>query len=166
MKYTLETGKGPRQQRSLREYGSKFLPLFATEKAPFAAAVAAILISSGATLVAPVIIVRTIDTDIRLKNMQGLLISALFVFLIYAAGAVASYVHGAVAPGLGKIGVIVALESSGDGEKLNQLGVEVIFKTIVGDSREHLTGAAALALSRAAIVIFRRKRSFCASGSG
>ncbi len=34
-------------------------------------------------------------------------------------------------------------------EKLNQLGVEVIFKTIVGDSREHLTGAACLALSRA-----------------
>ena len=27
-------------------------------------------------------------------------------------------------------------------ERLNQLGVEVIFKTIVGDSREHLTGAA------------------------
>jgi nicotinamide-nucleotide amidase len=39
-------------------------------------------------------------------------------------------------------------------EKLNQLGVEVIFKTIVGDSREHLTGAATLALSRADIVIF------------
>jgi nicotinamide-nucleotide amidase len=39
-------------------------------------------------------------------------------------------------------------------EKLNQLGVEVIFKTIVGDSRERLTGAASLALSRAEIVIF------------
>jgi nicotinamide-nucleotide amidase len=39
-------------------------------------------------------------------------------------------------------------------EKLNLLGVEVIFKTIVGDSREHLTGAASLALSRAGIVIF------------
>ena len=39
-------------------------------------------------------------------------------------------------------------------ERLNQLGVEVIFKTIVGDSREHLTGAANLALSRADVVIF------------
>jgi nicotinamide-nucleotide amidase len=38
--------------------------------------------------------------------------------------------------------------------KLNQLGVEVIFKTIVGDSREHLTQAAILAVSRAEIVIF------------
>jgi len=39
-------------------------------------------------------------------------------------------------------------------EKLNQLGVEVIFKTIVGDNREHLTAAASLAVSRAEIVIF------------
>jgi len=38
-------------------------------------------------------------------------------------------------------------------EQLNQLGVEVIFKTIVGDSLEHLTGAASQALSRADIVI-------------
>jgi nicotinamide-nucleotide amidase len=38
-------------------------------------------------------------------------------------------------------------------EQLNQLGVEVIFKTIVGDRREHLVQAASLALSRADIVI-------------
>ena len=39
-------------------------------------------------------------------------------------------------------------------EKLNQLGVEVIFKTIVGDNRHHLTAAARLAISRADIIIF------------
>ena len=39
-------------------------------------------------------------------------------------------------------------------ERLNQLGVEVIFKTIVGDSRDHLTQVASLAVSRAEIVIF------------
>ncbi len=38
-------------------------------------------------------------------------------------------------------------------EKLNQLGVEVIFKTIVGDRLENLTQAAFQALSRADIVI-------------
>jgi nicotinamide-nucleotide amidase len=38
-------------------------------------------------------------------------------------------------------------------EKLNQLGVEVIFKTIVGDNSEHLVAAATLAISRAEIVI-------------
>ena len=39
-------------------------------------------------------------------------------------------------------------------EKLNQLGVEVVFKTIVGDRREHLVAAAKLALARADIVVF------------
>jgi nicotinamide-nucleotide amidase len=38
--------------------------------------------------------------------------------------------------------------------KLNQLGVEVIFKTVVGDSLDHLTQVASLAFSRAEIVIF------------
>lgn len=39
-------------------------------------------------------------------------------------------------------------------EKLNDLGVEVVFKTIVGDSREHLTSTALLALSRSDVIIF------------
>jgi nicotinamide-nucleotide amidase len=38
--------------------------------------------------------------------------------------------------------------------KLNELGVEVAFKTIVGDTRQHLVQAAAIALSRSDIVIF------------
>ena len=37
---------------------------------------------------------------------------------------------------------------------LNDLGVQVAFKTIVGDNLDHLTGAARIALSRADIVIF------------
>ena len=40
-------------------------------------------------------------------------------------GVVASYVHSAVAPGLGKIGVLVAIESEGDAEKLNAFGKQV-----------------------------------------
>ncbi|HTS58382.1 MAG TPA: competence/damage-inducible protein A [Terriglobales bacterium] len=38
-------------------------------------------------------------------------------------------------------------------EKLNELGVEVIFKTIVGDTRVHLVQAVSLALSRADIIL-------------
>ena len=38
-------------------------------------------------------------------------------------------------------------------EKLNQLGVEVVFKTIVGDRRAHIEGAVKLALERADLVI-------------
>lgn len=40
-------------------------------------------------------------------------------------GAVATYMHSAVSPGLGKIGVLVALESAGDKEKLLALGKQI-----------------------------------------
>jgi elongation factor Ts len=40
-------------------------------------------------------------------------------------GVVVSYVHSAAAPGLGKIGVLVALESTGNVEKLTALGRQV-----------------------------------------
>src|SRR5206468_10998942 len=40
-------------------------------------------------------------------------------------GAVVSYVHNQVAPGLGKIGVLVGLESAAPTETLNELGREI-----------------------------------------
>ncbi len=40
-------------------------------------------------------------------------------------GVVASYVHNAVSDGLGKIGVLVALESTGDTDKLNAFGKQL-----------------------------------------
>jgi elongation factor Ts len=40
-------------------------------------------------------------------------------------GVVASYVHSALAPSLGKIGVLVAIESTGDKERLEQLGRQI-----------------------------------------
>jgi nicotinamide-nucleotide amidase len=44
-------------------------------------------------------------------------------------------------------------------ERLNELGVQVAFKTIVGDNLEHLTSAAAIAIARADIVV-------CSGGLG
>lgn len=40
-------------------------------------------------------------------------------------GCVASYIHNAVAPGMGKIGILVALESAGDLNKLQALGKQI-----------------------------------------
>ncbi len=40
-------------------------------------------------------------------------------------GVVATYVHNQAAPGMGKIGVLVALESTGDKDKLNEIGRQV-----------------------------------------
>ena len=39
-------------------------------------------------------------------------------------------------------------------EKLNELGVDVAFKSVVGDNHEHLTAAARIALGRAEIIVF------------
>ena len=61
-------------------------------------------------------LVGTIGENLNLRRSAGLEV---------AEGVVAQYLHGAVTPGLGKIGVLVALESSGDKDKLLALGKQV-----------------------------------------
>jgi elongation factor Ts len=56
-----------------------------------------------------------------------------------AEGVVVSYVHNAAAPGLGKIGVLVALESSGDGDRLTALGRQLAMH-IAAANPQALTG--------------------------
>ncbi|MEQ8745254.1 translation elongation factor Ts [Pyruvatibacter sp.] len=60
--------------------------------------------------------VGTIGENMTLRRSEALEVSA---------GAVAAYVHNQVAPGLGKIGVLVALESTGDAGKLAELGRQI-----------------------------------------
>ncbi|MDD7908576.1 translation elongation factor Ts [Pseudovibrio exalbescens] len=48
-----------------------------------------------------------------------------FAKLEVSEGVVSSYVHNATVEGMGKIGVLVALESAGDAEKLNALGRQI-----------------------------------------
>ncbi|KAF0118963.1 MAG: elongation factor T [Rhodospirillaceae bacterium] len=58
-------------------------------------------------------LVATIGENLQLRRAQALSVSD---------GVVASYVHNATAPGLGRIGVLVALESTGDKDRLAELG--------------------------------------------
>jgi elongation factor Ts len=60
------------------------------------------------------------------------------VMLAVSEGVVASYVHNAASPELGKIGVLVALKSSADQDKLNALGKQIAM---------HVAAAAPLALT-------------------
>jgi elongation factor Ts len=60
------------------------------------------------------------------------------VSLSVSPGAVASYVHNAASPELGKIGVLVALKSTADKEKLQALGKQLAM---------HIAAAAPLALT-------------------
>jgi elongation factor Ts len=58
-------------------------------------------------------LVATIGENIGFRRSTGLSVEN---------GVVSGYVHNQVAPGLGKIGVLVALESTGDAAKLDELG--------------------------------------------
>ncbi|MDC0147538.1 translation elongation factor Ts [Alphaproteobacteria bacterium] len=60
--------------------------------------------------------VGTIGENMNVRRSQKLSVSQ---------GIVASYIHSQVAEGLGKIGVLVALESSGDTQKLQALGKQL-----------------------------------------
>jgi elongation factor Ts len=61
-------------------------------------------------------LVATIGENIQIRRAASVAV---------AQGAVASYVHSAIAPGRGKIGVLVALESTGDAAKLQELGKQL-----------------------------------------
>ena len=75
--------------------------------------------------------IATIGENMTLRRAQGLRV---------AEGAIGHYVHGAVADGLGNIGVIVALESTGDRDKLMALGRQIAM---------HVAAASPLALDAA-----------------
>ncbi|HYD64657.1 translation elongation factor Ts [Azospirillum sp.] len=61
-------------------------------------------------------LIATIGENMNLRRAAKLSVSA---------GVVTSYIHTAIAPGLGKIGVLVALESTGDVAKLTELGKQI-----------------------------------------
>jgi elongation factor Ts len=61
-------------------------------------------------------LIATIGENMSLRRMAAVSVGT---------GTVAAYVHNALAPGLGKIGVLVGLESSGDKAKLAALGKQL-----------------------------------------
>lgn len=60
--------------------------------------------------------IATIGENMNLRRVS---------YLSVSQGVVAQYIHNATAPGLGKIGVLVALESTADAGKLNELGRQI-----------------------------------------
>jgi elongation factor Ts len=61
-------------------------------------------------------LIATIGENMAIRRAAALAVSD---------GVVASYIHTAIRPGLGKIGVLVALESTGDKAKLADLGKQI-----------------------------------------
>ncbi|MBH64600.1 MAG: elongation factor Ts [Alphaproteobacteria bacterium] len=90
--------------------------------------------------------VATIGENILFRRSAGLSV---------ASGVISSYIHNAVVPNLGKIGVLVALESTGDVEKLSALGKQIAM---------HVAAANPLALSVDALdpAVVERERAVLA----
>jgi len=90
--------------------------------------------------------IATIGENMTVRRVQGLKVGE---------GAIGHYVHGAVADGLGRIGVIVALASAGDRAKLSALGRQIAM---------HVAAASPLALDAAGVdpATIARERSVLA----
>ena len=81
------------------------------------AAIKAAKLASGKTVEEEVTaLIATIGENMNFRRAKVLKVSQ---------GVVATYIHSATAPGLGKIGVLVALESAGDVAKLNEVGKQI-----------------------------------------
>lgn len=96
MNYKLDTGKtgvAPRQQVTLRSGLNRLKPLMTGEGKAMTISGIAILVSSIASLTAPVLIARAVDTYIRHGDSAGLLRSALGLLGVYLWGVLASYVQ-------------------------------------------------------------------------
>ena len=88
-----------------------------TVKGDHAALVAAPFPGTGKSVADKVTdLIASIGENLNVRRSAGLSVSD---------GVVASYVHAAAAPGLGRIGVLVALESTGDKAKLEELGRQI-----------------------------------------
>jgi elongation factor Ts len=98
-------------------------------------------------------LIATIGENMQLRRSASLSVSQ---------GVVATYIHTATKPGLGRIGVLVALESSGSAEKLTALGKQIAM---------HVAAANPQALEIAAVdpVALEREKNIYrdqASGAG
>lgn len=60
-----------------------------------------------------------------IANIGENMVARRFARHTVSQGVVASYVHNAIAPGLGRIAVLVAVESAGDADALNEMGRKI-----------------------------------------
>lgn len=76
-------------------------------------------------------------------------------FVEVSDGVVAGYVHGQLAPGLGKIGVLVGLESTGDKDKLAEIGKQIAMHVAAANPQSVNTDALDPAVVERERAIFR-----------
>ena len=80
----------------------RLIPLLAEEGRSVSVALIAILVSSAATLAVPLIIARAVDVYMVNKDFHGVLMLAGFLFVIFLAGLVSSYIQVKTMGGVGR----------------------------------------------------------------
>jgi ATP-binding cassette subfamily B protein len=106
MKYKLETSKAPGKREAKKgTVGAgvkRFLPLMKPETGLIVVALVAMLMSTGTSLIGPVMIGRGVDTYVRLKDSHGLLVISLLLMAIYLVGVLFSYTQIRTMGGVGR----------------------------------------------------------------
>ena len=88
-------------------------------------------------------------------------------YLGVKTGAVASYMHNTISPGLGKIGVIVALESTGNAEKLKSFGKQVAMHIAAANPQSvDVAGLDPAFVERERAVLTEQAKEFRQAGGG
>ena len=102
MKYVLESSEVSQKRGAVGTSVRRFLPLVKPETGHMIVALVAMLVSTVTALVGPVIIGRGVDTYVRLKDGQGLLLASLVLLAVYLVGVFSSYVQIRTMGGVGR----------------------------------------------------------------
>jgi ATP-binding cassette subfamily B protein len=93
MSYTLTTSGGEEKKKALEGAWESLAPLLRDEKINLAIALIAVLINSGANLLAPIVIAHVIDTAIATDNFAEVLRESAILGGVYIIGLIAAYMQ-------------------------------------------------------------------------
>lgn len=93
MNYKLNTSEIQSSKKTFRESIASFFPLLAGEKKATSITMVAVLITTLANLIAPIIIAHIVDVFIVEKDFHGVVIFALILLGVYILGSVANYIQ-------------------------------------------------------------------------
>ncbi|MDD2487701.1 MAG: ABC transporter ATP-binding protein [Candidatus Gracilibacteria bacterium] len=102
MNYKLNIKDNDKKKEPFLESIKRIGPLMSGEKKNLVITLIAVIFSSLSVLIAPVIIASTIDTYIKSKDYNGILINSAILLLVYIVGSYASFVQTKTMGGVGR----------------------------------------------------------------
>src|SRR5262245_20432119 len=111
MSYTLRKSAGPQRGGSLGQSLGRLRPVLSGEGRRVTTAFVSLVVTSGASLAAPLIIGRTVDTYIRSRDFGGVVRNAEILMAAYVAGMAATYVQSLAMGSVGR-NVLFALRNA------------------------------------------------------